>query len=148
MQKRWLLKSTMPSGRLDKTSLVEAEVVASTIEEAEVQAEEILEAVVGAEVVKEDEVAAVDLVEVIHATHVEKQVTTVETARRKMLSASTVERSVMLSLLASTKRMKLHACRERECAQGDLLLSVKLRSKKMTAVDMVKLSLQRSARGM
>ena len=101
-----------------------------------------------AEVVKEDDVAAVDLVEVILATHVEKQVIRVETARRKMVGASTVERLVMLSLPVSTKRMKLHACRERACAQGDLLLSVKLRSKKMTAADIVKLSLQKSARRM
>ena len=117
MQKHWSQKQTMPSGHLDKIYILEAEVVASTIEEAGVQAEEISEAVVGAKVVKEDEVAAVDLVEVIHATHVEKQAITVDIARRKMLSASTVERSVMLSLRASTRRMKLHACRERECVK-------------------------------
>ena len=139
----------MPSGHPDKISLVEAEVVASTIEEAKMQAEEILEAVVGAEVVKEDEVAAVDLVEVILATHMEKQVITVETARRKMLSASIVERLVMWSSLASIRRMTLNACKERRCVQGGKqLLSVKPKSRLMRAMGRLTLLSLKSSREM
>ena len=104
MQKRWWLKPTMPSGQLDTLSQIEAEVEASTVEEAEVQAEETLGAAVGAKVVKVDEVVSVDLAEEIHATHVARQVTIAETVQRKTLSASTVEPLAILSSPASTKK--------------------------------------------
>ena len=68
--------------------------------------------------VKMEEVVVMDLMGDFLVTRVETHVITAETVRRKMLNASIVERSVMWSSPASTRRMTLHVCSEEGCAQA------------------------------
>ena len=65
-----------------------------------------------------EEVVVMDQVEDFLVTRVETHVITTQTVRKKMLNASIVERSVMWSSPASTRRMTLHVCGEEGCAQA------------------------------
>ena len=91
------------------------------------------------EVVVEAEVEAVDQVEDTHAILVERQVTTAETAPRKTKNADIVEPLAMWNSPVSTRKTKLHECREKGCALGEKQLSL-VKSMRRRVVVMEKLS--------
>ena len=115
MTTRWSLKHTMQNGQPVKIFQIEAEVAVSMIKRAEARVEKISILVVKAEV---EELVVIDKVENFLVTRVETHVITAKTVRRKMLNVSIVERSVIWSSLASTRRMTLHVCSEEGCAQA------------------------------
>ena len=127
------------------TKKIKPEVVTSTIVEAGVLSGDIEQIIVESEVVVEAEVEAVDKVEDIPAILVERQVTTAETAPRKTKNANIVEPLVMWNSPVSTRKTKLHECKEKGCVLGEKQLSL-VKSMRRRVVVMEKLSSLRSVK--
>ena len=103
----------MQNGQPDKILQIETEVAVSMIKRADTLVEKNSILAVRAEV---EEVVVMDQVENFLITCVETRVIIAKTIRRKILNASIVERSVMWSSPALTRRMTLHVCSEEGCA--------------------------------